>query len=65
MTVNKVPFYTKEKTCSGSLKNGPEQFVLTVYTDNNQVRIMIEKTLSPRNLHTVYTADLEYEGTFA
>ena len=33
------------------LKSGPDQFFLTVYTDNNQVRLMTEKSPNAHCLH--------------
>ena len=51
----KVPFTLHKEMGPNLLISGPDQFFfLTVYTDNNQVRLMTEK--SP-NMHTVYNAD--------
>ena len=37
------PIETTKKPGADSLKRGPDQFFLNVYTGNNQVRLMIEK----------------------
>ena len=42
---SQVRFALQKKPGLDSLKGGPDQFFLTVYTGNNQVRLMIEKCI--------------------
>ena len=47
----KAPFTLHKKMGPDLLKSGPDQFFLTVYTDNNQVRLMTEKSPNAHCLH--------------
>ena len=46
-----APFTLHKKMGPDLLKSGPDQFFLTVYTDNNQVRLMTEKSPNAHCLH--------------